>query len=306
LIEKSAEKLFDKNIDLLRKEGFDVHNSQKKEYSFEATVNSGKNSLKIQVYFGKKGIKTVLQGNKESNIYKKVSSVLFGDELFVTEEIKEPESYIGIDESGKGDYFGPLVIAGVYVKNDAKRSLLSIGVKDSKQLSDNQIKEVSVKIKEVLSTRSYNVVTINPEKYNELYKKIGNVNKLLAWGHARVLENLLSIVKTTTAISDKFGNESFIKNSLMSKGKEINLHQATKGERFTAVAAASILARDKFISWFEVQQKKLYTTLPKGASLLVEEAARKLRDSNGDEFISKIAKLHFKTTKKISQKRSES
>ena len=299
MIEKSARQLFDKNIDLLRKEGLEINNHQKKEYSFEATVNSGKNSLKLQVYFGKKGVKTVLQGDKESGLYKKVSSVLFGDELFVKEEVNEPESYIGIDESGKGDYFGPLVIAGVYVENDIKKNLLRIGVKDSKQLSDYQIKEVSAEIKKILPVKSYNVVTINPEKYNELYNKIGNVNKLLAWGHARVLENLLAGVKATDAISDKFGNENYIISNLMSEGKKINLIQTTKGERFTAVAAASILAREKFINWFELQQKKLYTSIPKGASLLVEEAARKFRDSYGNEFLSKIAKLHFKTTKKI-------
>lgn len=299
LIEKSAKRLFDKNINLLRDEGFEINNSQKKEYSFEATVNSGKNSLKLQVYFGKKGVKTVLQGDKESDIYIKVNSLLFGDELFVTEEIKEPESYIGIDESGKGDYFGPLVIAGVHVENDIKKSLLKIGVKDSKQLSDYQIKEVSAKIKKTLSEKNYNIVAINPEKYNELYKKIGNVNKLLAWGHARVLENLLANIKATDAISDKFGNEKYIISNLMAEGKKINLIQTTKGERFIAVAAASILAREKLISWFEQQQKKLYTALPKGASLLVEEAARKFRDSYGEEFLSKIAKLHFKTTKKL-------
>ena len=297
--ENSAQKVIEKYLENLDKEGFDTSIPEKKEFNFESSVGSGKESLKLQVYFGKKGIKTVLQGNRESDLYKRVSSVLFGDELFPEEEIREPESYIGIDESGKGDYFGPLVIAGVYVQNGVKRNLLRIGVKDSKQLPDYQIKEVSAKIKRVLSAKNYNVVTINPKKYNELYKKIGNVNKLLAWGHARVLENLLVNVKVTDAISDKFGNESYIISNLMSKGAKINLIQTTKGERFTAVAAASILAREKFISWFELQQKKLYTTLPKGASLLVEEAARKLKDSYGDEFLSKIAKLHFKTTKKI-------
>lgn len=299
MIENSAKLLFEKDINLLRREGFKIHNPVKKEYCFEATVNSGKDSLKLQVYFGKKGVKAILQGNKESDFYRRVNSVLFGDELFTTEEINEPESYIGIDESGKGDYFGPLVIAGVYIKNDVKQNLLKIGVKDSKQLPDYQVKEISAKIKRILSAKNYDVVTINPERYNELYKKIGNVNKLLAWGHARVLENLLVNVKATDAISDKFGNESYIISNLMSKGEKINLIQTTKGERFTAVAAASILAREKFISWFELQQKKLYTSLPKGASLLVEEAARKLKDSYGNEFLSKIAKLHFKTTKKI-------
>jgi ribonuclease HIII len=298
LIESSAQKVIEKHIENLDKEGFNISIPEKKEFNFEASVSSGKESLKLQVFFGKKGIKTVLQGNKESDLYKRINSILFGDNLFSSPEIVEPESYIGIDESGKGDYFGPLVIAGVFVNNEIKRDLVKIGVKDSKELSDSQIKKIAAQIKNVPLIK-YNVVTINPEKYNQLYEQIGNVNKLLGWGHARVLENLLDKVETKNAISDKFGNENLIKNNLMSKGRAINLLQTTKGERFTAVAAASILAREKFVSWFEEQQKKLYTALPKGASLLVEAAAKKLRDSHGKEFLSKVAKLHFKTTKKI-------
>ena len=298
MIEDSAQKVIEKHIENLAKEGFNISTPEKREFNFEVSVSSRKESLKLQVFFGKRGVKTILQGNKESNLYKKVNSILFGENLFTSPVIVEPESYVGIDESGKGDYFGPLVIAGVFVNNEIKKALIKIGVKDSKELSDYLIKKIAVQIKNIPSIK-YNVVTINPEKYNQLYEQIGNVNKLLGWGHARVLENLLDKVETEDAISDKFGNENLIKNNLMSKGRKINLHQTTKGERFTAVAAASILAREKFISWFEEQQKKLYTSLPKGASLLVEEAAKKLRDSYGKEFLSKVVKLHFKTTKKI-------
>lgn len=298
MIETSAQKVIERHLESLNKEGLNVSIPEKKKFNFESSIGSGKESLKLQVFFGKKGIKTVLQGNKESNLYKRINSILFGENLFPYPEIIEPESYIGIDESGKGDYFGPLVIAGVFVNNEIKKKLIKIGVKDSKELSDYQIKKIAIQIKNISSIK-YNVVTINPEKYNQLYEKIRNVNKLLGWGHARVLENLLHKVETEDAISDKFGNENLIKSNLMSKGRKINLHQTTKGERFTAVAAASILAREKFITWFEEQQKKLYTTLPKGASLLVEEAAKKLRDSYGEEFLSKVAKIHFKTTKKI-------
>jgi len=298
LVENSAREVINKYLAVLNKEGFQTTFPEKKEYNFETFVSSGKESLKLQVFFGKKGIKTILQGNKESDLYKGVNSILFGENLFVTPELKEPETYIGIDESGKGDYFGPLVIAGVFVDDKIKKELVKIGVKDSKELPDYQIKKIAIEIKNIPSIK-YNVVTINPEKYNQLYSQIKNVNKLLGWGHARVLENLLEKAETNNAISDKFGNENLIKNSLMSRGEKINLHQTTKGERFTAVAAASILARDKFISWFEEQQKKLYTVLPKGASLLVEEAAKKLKNSYGEEFLSKLVKLHFKTTKKI-------
>ncbi len=298
MIENSAKQLVDKYINLLRYEGFDISDSAKKDYCFEATIKSNKESIRLQVYFGKKGIKTILQGNKESDVYKKINSILFGDKLFNSLEIIEPDSYIGIDESGKGDYFGPLVIAGVFVDSEIKKDLVKIGVKDSKLLSDYQIIKIAEGIKKVPSL-NFNVVTINPEKYNQLYTKIGNVNKLLAWGHSRVLENLLLKVKTLDAVSDKFGNENYIIKSLMSEGKKINLIQITKGERFIGVAAASVLAREKFVNWFTNQEKQFKINLPKGASSLVEEKAKSLVSKSGEEFLSKFAKLHFKTTKKI-------
>ncbi|MDO8549901.1 MAG: ribonuclease HIII [Ignavibacteria bacterium] len=299
MIEDSAKKIVDKHLETLNKEGFKTSSPEKRKFNFEAAVNLGKESLKLQVFFGKKGIKTILQGNKESDLYKRVNSILFGEDLFPANEVNEPESYIGIDESGKGDYFGPLVIAGVFLDKQVKNHLIKTGTKDSKELSDYKIKNIASEIKNILTAKNYNVVTINPEKYNQLYLKIRNVNKLLAWGHARVLENLLSNVKTTDAISDKFGNENYIISSLMSEGKKVNLIQTHKGERFIGVAAASILAREKFIDWFIKQQKELKLNLPKGASSLTEDAAKNIIKEFGKDFLTKIAKLHFKTTKKV-------
>jgi ribonuclease HIII len=122
---------------------------------------------------------------------------------------------------------------------------------------------------------------------------------LLAWGHAKVIENILGKVNATVAISDKFGNESLIKNSLQEKGSNITLRQHTKAERYTAVAAASILARDKFAEWFLQQEKKFKLYLPKGSSKIVEESAKEIKKKYGDEFLEKLVKLHFKTSKKI-------
>lgn len=299
MIEDSAKKIIDRYLNLLSGQGLKITLPERREYNYEGLVSSGKESIKLQVFFGKKGIKTILQGNKESDLYKRVSSILFGGNLFPVNEVSEPESYIGIDESGKGDYFGPLVIAGVFVDIEIKSKLLKSGVKDSKELSDYKIKIIAAEIKNILTAKNYNVVAINPEKYNHLYLKIENVNKLLAWGHSRVLENILSNVKTMDAISDKFGNENYILSSLMAEGKKINLIQTHKGERFTGVAAASILAREKLIDWFIKQQKDLKINLPKGASSLTETAAKNIIKEFGEDYLSKIAKLHFKTTKKI-------
>jgi len=143
------------------------------------------------------------------------------------------------------------------------------------------------------------VIVINPEKYNVLYDEFGNLNKLLGWAHAKAIENVLKVKFSPEAISDQFGNEKYIHNSLQEKGKNIKLHQTTKAERFTAVAAASILARDSFRRWFYGVKNQMHIQLPKGASQKVEEKARFIKEQLGNEVLGKLVKLHFKTTKKL-------
>ena len=161
-----------------------------------------------------------------------------------------------------------------------------------------EIEKSSKEIKKIAGNH-YSLVAIFPEKYNELYRSFRNVNRLLGWGHAKVLENILDKQEVVEAISDKFGDESFIRNSLQEKGKKVILHQFTRAERYTAVAAASILARDRFNDWFAERNKELNFQLPKGASSQVEQAARELKSLYGEDFLKRIAKLHFKTSKKI-------
>jgi ribonuclease HIII len=300
-LEQSAERIIKDYVHLVKGEGIISGAISKGPYNYEVTLSEGKNNLKLQVYFGKKGNKVVLQGNKESQFYQSVKEIIFGPDLFETnaDKLSEPENYVGTDESGKGDYFGPLVIAGVFVDNESIAALKKTGVRDSKEIkSDTTINTISKEIKKIAGNR-YSIVVIFPEKYNELYNNFRNVNRLLGWGHAKVLENILNKQEAAEAISDKFGDESFIRNSLQEKGKKIILHQLTKAERYTAVAAASILARDKFNEWFEVKNKELNFQLPKGASNQVEKAAKELKMLYGEEFLKRIAKLHFKTSKKI-------
>ena len=298
--EKSAEKIISEFSKLLTENGYSVSAPEKAQYNFEISVSGERERVKLLVYFGKKGNKTVLQGNSESPIYNRVHGLVFGETLFADErsEIEEPESYIGTDESGKGDYFGPLVVAGVYAGNETLQQLKKVGVKDSKLLTDNVINSLASEIKKIVGDK-YSIVIINPAKYNELYRKIGNVNKLLGWAHARVLENILEQHSASEAISDKFGDEKLIKDSLQSKGREITLRQFTKAEKYTAVAAASILARERVNSWFDITNKKLNIIIPKGASSKVEETALKIKSLHGKEKMEELVKLHFKTTKKI-------
>jgi ribonuclease HIII len=203
---------------------------------------------------------------------------------------------IGIDESGKGDYFGPLVIAAVFVDATTQGELRLMAVRDSKKISDGRILEMAPDIKTICP---HSVIAIGPQKYNELYAKIRNLNRLLAWGHAKALETLLERVSCEHAISDQFGDERLILNVLQEKGRTITLEQRTKAESDLAVAAASILARAEFLLRLKRLSGEVGTTLPKGASPAVELAAKMIIKKHGQERLGTVAKLHFKATKAV-------
>ncbi len=295
-----AEKLISSYSDEIKSMGCAVSGVTRKQYNFEISISRKEAKIKLLVYFGKKGISTIIQGNKESGLYGEIAGLVFGSSFIrkSSYEIDEPEKYIGTDESGKGDYFGPLVIAGVFIDKVTSDKFKELGVKDSKELSDNVIKKYAEEIKNTVGDK-YEIISISPPRYNELYGKIGNVNRILGWAHAKVLENLLERCPAAEAISDKFGDENLIISSLQEKGRKIVLHQFTKAERFTAVAAASVLARDKFNSWFEKQKKDFKIDLLKGASAGVEKLAAKILAEKGETYLNEIAKVHFKTTAKI-------
>jgi ribonuclease HIII len=207
-----------------------------------------------------------------------------------------PIERIGIDESGKGDYFGPLVIAAVFVDATTQAELVLMEVRDSKKISDGRILEMAPDIKMICP---HSVIAIGPQKYNEVYAKIRNLNRLLAWGHAKALETLLERVSCERAISDQFGDERLILNALQEKGRKITLEQRTRAEADLAVAAASILARAEYLIRLNRLSREVGTTLPKGASPAVELAARMVIKKHGRERLDSVAKLHFKTTQAV-------
>ena len=295
-LEKQAESEIKKSLAILKNNGYETSQPRKGNYCFEVSISSKSDKLKLLIYFGKKGIKKVLQGNRDSAIFSNVNSLLFEELPFEKHDFEEPREYIGTDESGKGDFFGPLVIAGVFVDIEKKKKLDEIGVRDSKLISHGLIRNLAESIKKISGQECFNIVIINPPRYNELYAKFGNLNKLLAWGHAKVLENILNQKESVTAISDKFGDERLILESLQEKGKRLQLHQFHKAEKYTAVAAASILARDRFNDWFDKQKKELMIDLPKGSSQKVKDAARQIKAQYSDEILHKLTKAHFKIT----------
>ncbi len=214
-------------------------------------------------------------------------------------EEKEPldlAPHIGVDESGKGDFFGPLVIAGVFIDEASGEKLAKTKVRDSKLIkSDREIKELALQIREITEGR-FAVVTLRNQTYNDLYRRIGNLNRLLAWGHARVIENVLEKVPDCPrALSDKFGADFLIKNALMAKGRKIILEQKTKGESDIAVAAASILAREQFVREMAKLAEEFGMDMPRGANNIVKERANAVIDKFGIAALDRCVKTHFKT-----------
>lgn len=222
-----------------------------------------------------------------------------GYEAVLNPELLLPR--LGVDESGKGDFFGPLCIAGVYINESIVKAWADSGIRDSKTVgSDRRIQELAERIKKTPGCIT-TVVPIGNEAYNRLYAKMRSVNAMLAWGHARVIENLMR-EKTAMqpppvrAISDQFAHDkNVVGSALMALGRDIELIQKHRAEEDLAVAAASILARNEFVVRLSNLEKAYGLTLPKGGSAAVDAAAKEFVARHGVAALPKVAKMHFRT-----------
>jgi ribonuclease HIII len=290
----------DKLHGALRQQGFEF-----REVPYAAYA--GKKE-KLNVVFYQSG-KLVVQGKGTQEFVQFVLEPdILGEVKLGYENVLDPtrlDPRIGIDESGKGDYFGPLTVAGVYINKDMVEPWEQAGLMDSKRVSSD--KRIAVLADVIRKTKGciYSVVPIGPAAYNRLNAKMKSVNKMLAWGHARVIENLMlrkdmMQPPPVRAISDQFArSKSTIADALMVSGREIELVQRHKAESDLAVAAASILARDAFVHGIDQLTQRLGFEIPKGASQKVIEAGRRLIDEHGKDILNETSKVHFKTTRKI-------
>lgn len=211
--------------------------------------------------------------------------------------IPDEPGHIGTDESGKGDFFGPLVVAAFFLPEGQESVLRELGVRDCKKMSDNRVLETADYLRRGYPYHS--IVAVGPAKYNELYDKLRNLNRLLAWAHARAIENILERLPVGMAVTDQFGDERFVRQALQKKGRTIELVQRPKAEEDAAVAAASVLARAEFLRRLEKLSAEVGFELPKGASQPVEEAAVRLVREKGTEALITVAKMHFKTAGRV-------
>lgn len=257
-------------------------------------------------YYEKKG-RLVLQGRGAEELLNALG-------LNVTVEQKElpiaastqayPEEklpHIGVDESGKGDYFGPLVVAGVYADAAGMKRLAALGCRDSKQIrNEAQIARIAAAIRSE-SGVEVELLCIGPKRYNELYRQMGNLNRLLAWGHARVIAALHARVPSCAhALSDQFAaNEWVLRRALAATGASIRLHQRPHAEEDVVVAAASIMARARFVEWMEQTSRGAQCEFPLGCAPHVLSAARIFLQKHGRDRLPDVAKLHFKLTEQL-------
>lgn len=259
---------------------------------------------KLNVVFYESG-KLVLQGKETQEFIEFVlepeilKEAKLGYEAVLNPELLAPR--LGVDESGKGDFFGPLCVAGVYINESVVNAWKDKGIRDSKNISsDKRIKELAELIKDTPGCVN-SVVPIGNEAYNRLYQKMRSVNTLLAWGHARVIENLMGQryrmnPEPVRAISDQFASsKDTVAKALMSLGREIELVQRHRAEEDLAVAAASILARHEFVTRLGALEKQFGMALPRGASAAVDAAAKEFIARHGVENLPKVAKMHFRT-----------
>ncbi len=208
----------------------------------------------------------------------------------------DTQPHIGIDEAGKGDYFGPLCVAGVYADKKGISNLHKQGIADSKRISDENVKSLAQYIQQNFS---FSLVKILPETYNRLYDKFGNLNTLLAWGHATAIEKLYKETHCADVTIDQFAHQSVVIKALSSKNLPLNLTQRHRGEEDLVVAAASIIARASFLTELDKLSENFRMQLPKGASRLVIEQGLHFIHKYGSNGLPKVAKMHFKTTQNI-------
>jgi len=173
---------------------------------------------------------------------------------------------------------------------------IDLGIKDSKTLKDSDMIRMAQQIQK---HSTYSVISMSNAKYNELYANFKNLNKLLAWGHARVIENILEKVPCKYALSDKFGDESLIKNALLKNGRTIQLDQRVRAESDIAVAAASVLARATFVQKMKTMENFYGLKFPKGCNNIVKTHAKEFINKYGRERLIEVCKAHFKTYNEV-------
>jgi ribonuclease HIII len=203
---------------------------------------------------------------------------------------------IGVDESGKGDFFGPLVVAALLVPDGDIPVLERLGVRDGKKLSDNRVEVICDDLCELYPHR---IEVVSPAIYNITWDKTRNLNRLLAAVHARAIDGVMTEHGADVAIIDQFGKTELVAEALAARKQGIALEQRFRGEEILQVAGASIIARATFIRELKRLSDEFAVDLPKGAAPQVDRAGRRFVKIHGADKLIEVAKVHFKNFHRV-------
>jgi len=298
-------------IPLLEIRGLHVVEQKEISYGIQLKLKRQTDKASINIYFSeKRGISTVIGGSKDSLLNQELKMLLLGE---ATPQ-KDPamhfwHAWIGSDECGKGDYFGPLVISAFFLRREQEDEIRELGVSDSKRLRDPQIEQIARKLY-LQYPGQCNCMIIGTRRYNELiadFKAQGrNLNDLLAWGHESVISGLLKKTEICEGILvDQFSKAQKVKARLGPKHPQLKITERTGAERDAAVAAASILARYQFLLYRRDMDKRYKMKFPLGANPVVIKAANEFIKRYGRQNLDDVAKLHFKTTDQLALHKAE-
>ena len=283
------------------KNGLILSDEKEIDYGVQLKFSKIEEEIPLNIYFSsKKGISTVIGGAPNNKLRPLLQKIL-NQKIDPVQTDHNWKLWAGTDESGKGDFFGPLVVCGFICNKAMLPTLKKLGVKDSKLLKDGDIEKIA---KQLYARFFGNVETIilHPSKYNELYEQFRKQNKklneLLAWMHGRVILNLKKNHKFEGAVVDRFASDKTLLSSLKDL-KNINLQHRIKAEDDLAVASASIIARYLYLKKMKELSEKYEVELPKGASEKVVKTASEFVDKYGKEKLCEVAKIHFKTFQQI-------
>jgi ribonuclease HIII len=284
--------------EILTRQGWIVEPCQAIDYGIQFSIGSAGWNGTVRIYQNKKGqLKydySQLRGVKEAeHIIETIESAKgFKNEC----ELELP--LIGCDESGKGDYFGPLVCAAVYVDITMESALRAAGVRDCKKIPDSQIRLLASRVAALVQNK-YSVLILEPEQYNRMYKNFlsqkKRLNYLLAWAHGEALGKILQVVPCQRILIDKFADEEVILNSI-SPLKDLEIYLYENAEQNIAVAAASVMARSAFLGSLEKLSSIYDIPFLKGSSSAVLNQTRQFLQHHDLDTLAKVAKLHFRIT----------
>jgi len=205
----------------------------------------------------------------------------------------------GSDESGKGDYFGPLVVAAVIVEPEQVAELKDAGVRDCKKMADSAVLRSAKAIRDLCP---HAVIRLDPKEYNAAHAREGNVALFLSRMHAEAIAKAVeSAARCEQVVIDQFTFASRLEEALTTAGVDLPVEIRTKAEDNPAVAAASVLARAEFLIALKELGNEWGVELLKGASAAVEAVARDLFQVGGRTALDAVAKTHFRTTTRVTQ-----